>query len=111
MLCGRTKSAFFTGGSQWIAVSSRLLHARLKFQHHGTQVTWIHVLVCYALTFRSPRDKKIESYNQMQERIHSIPSNNHLVILGDFNVHVGQALSWKDAWSGTRGGYEIGVGE
>ena len=100
-----------TGGSQWIAVSSRLLHARLKFQHHGTQVTWIHVLVCYALTFRSPRNKKIESYNQLQERIQSTPNDNHLVILGEFNAHVGQALSWKDAWSGTRVDYGIGVGE
>ena len=100
-----------TGGFQWIAVPSRLLHARLKFQHNVTQVTWIHVLVCYALTFRSPRGKKTESYNQLQERIQSIPRNNHLVILGDFNAHVGQALSWKDAWSGTRGGYGIGVGE
>ena len=41
----------------------------------------------------------------------SASSNNHAVILGDFNAHVGQALSWKDAWGGTRGGYEIGVGE
>ena len=54
---------FLTGDSQLIAVSSRLLHARLKFQHRGTQVTWTHVLVCHALTFRSPRDKKIESYH------------------------------------------------
>ena len=100
-----------TGGPQWIAGSSRLLHTRLKFQHHGTQVTWIHVLVCYALTICSPRDKKIESYNHLQERIQSVPSNNHLFILGDFNAHVGQALSLKDAWSGTRGGYGIGVGE
>ena len=59
----------------------------------------------------SPSDKKTEYYNQLQERIQSIPSNSRLVILGDFNAHVGQALSWKDAWSGTRGGYGIGVGE
>ena len=70
---GRTESELLTGGSQWIAVSSRRLRARLKFQHRGTQVTWIHVLVCYALTFRSLRDKKIESYSQLQERIQAIP--------------------------------------
>ena len=59
----------------------------------------------------SPSDKKTESHNQLQERIQSMPSNNHLVIFGDINTHVGQALSWNGAWSGTRSGYGIGVGE
>ena len=37
------------------------------------------------------------------------PSNHNLVILGNFNARVGQALSCNDEWSGTRGGYRIGV--
>ena len=54
----RGKLAFEAGGSQWTAVSSRVLVGCLKFDHRKSPATWIHVVVCYFSTFRTPRDKK-----------------------------------------------------
>ena len=59
VLRSRARAAFECGGSQWRAVSSRILSCRLKWscrespQEDGS--TWMHIIVCYAPTFRSSR--------------------------------------------------------
>ena len=52
---------------------------------------------------------KLNSIINCKSAFSPSPSNHHLVILGNFNARVGQGLPCNDAWSGTRGGYGIGV--
>ena len=106
---GRGKLAFEAGGSQWTAVSSRLLVGCLKFDHCKSPATWIHGVVCYAPTFRTPRDKKDLFFDQLQECLSSIPRGHQVIILGDFNAHVGSSLGEDGLWQRVRGRYGIGV--
>ena len=52
VLRSRARAAFECGGSQWRAVSSRILSCKLKWscrespQEDGS--TWMHIIVCYA---------------------------------------------------------------
>ena len=103
VLSGRARTAFDAGGSQWFAVSSRLLHARLKFEHAGQECTWIHAVVCYAPTYRTARPQKDELYNQLQQCVLSITASHQVVILGDFNARVGKSMDKTDVWYGVRG--------
>ena len=43
------------GGFQWIAISSRLIIAKLWMAKVDGESTWLDVIVCYAPTFRAPR--------------------------------------------------------
>ena len=59
------RASFECGGSQWRAVSSRILSCKLKWscrespQEDGS--TRMHIIVCYAPTFRSSRHDKDKS--------------------------------------------------
>ena len=63
------RAAFECGGSQWRAVSSRILSCKLKWscrelpQEDGS--TRMHIIVCYTPTFHSSRHDKDVFYGQL----------------------------------------------
>ena len=103
VLRGRAQQAFVAGGNQWSAVSSRVARCKLKFGD-----IWVHVVVCYAPTFRSSRDAKNDFFDSLQEVILSVPTQDSLIILGDFNARVGAEIC-DDGWYGTRGPHGVGT--
>ena len=90
VLRSRVRAAFECGGSQWRAVSSRILSCKLKWscresrQEDGS--TWMHITVCYAPTFRSSRHDKDVFYGQLMQVVASVPASSPLLVLRDFNV-------------------------
>ena len=69
-------------------LSSRLVVAELRMVLRKMIFT-IHVFVCYAPTFRSPRTDKDIFFNDLQAVLRSIPRHDKLVLLGDFSARVG----------------------
>ena len=102
----RVRYAFEFGGCQWTAVSSRILVARLKFVLHDSRVLWFSVGVCYAPTFCSSRERKDEFANTLQNVLLSVDEHDHLIVLGDFNAHIG-SLYENSVWYGVRGPHGV----
>ena len=76
----------------------------------------LHVLVCYAPTFRSSLSAKDNFFNDLQAVLLDLNSNcnDHFVLLGDFNAQVGSCPDvWNDPdtdeWHDVRG--PCGFGE
>lgn len=102
VLRGRALRAWKAGGGQWSAVSSRLAVAKLRMVSRKKFFT-IHVLVCYAPTFRSSRMEKEIFFAELQGALHAIPRHDKFVLLGDFNARVGTRFDDADEWTGVRG--------
>ena len=116
VLSGRALQAWRAGGSQWQAVSPRIAVARLRMSAQKKKSLSIHVVVCYAPTFRSSRDAKDIFFDDLQRVLRSLKHHDdHLVLLGDFNVRVGSCPgnrpdeSDNDEWADVRG--PCGFGE
>ena len=55
-------------------------------------------------------DKVPKFMEDLQETIHMVPASDVLLLLGDFNAHVGaSSVSDDDLWRGVRGKYGVGV--
>ena len=106
---GRALVAWRAGGCQWKALSSRLGMASLQFARRDGKPLFIHVVVCYAPTFGSPRSAKDVFLAQLQATLQSIPATDKFVILGDFNARVGSRDQQEDLWDGVRGPHGFGV--
>ena len=83
-----------------------MVSAVLKLGKRQTEV--LHVLSCYAPTFASSRADKDAFYDDLQQAILSIPSNDCYVILGDFNARVGSRTDRHDRWWYERGPHGYG---
>ena len=46
----------------------------------------LHILSCYAATYPSSREMKEAFYNDLQQALSEIPSQETYVVLGDFNA-------------------------
>ena len=119
LLRRRARAAFERGGSQQSAVSSRLMTCKLKFPLcTGTQrqcpaeraSVWVHLVVCYAPTFRASRSVKDAFYTDLQQTVMAVPLSDHLIVLGDFNARVGSAVEPQSSglWRDVHGGFGIG---
>ena len=106
VLSGQAVKAWNSGGSRWKAWSSRLVSAALKIGSNGIDV--LHVVSCYAPPFAASREEKDKFYSMLQEVLSSIPSQEHYVLLGDFNAHVG-SRNKEDEWWHERGPHGLGV--
>ena len=106
VLSGPAVKAWNSGGSRWKAWSSRLVSAALKIGSNGIDV--LHVVSCYAPTFAASREEKDKFYSMLQEILSSIPSQEHYVLLGDFNARVG-SRNKEDEWWHERGPHGLGV--
>ena len=100
------RDAWKAGGCQWKAWSPRVVSAVLKLGKRQTEA--LHVLSCYAPTFASSRADKDTFYDDLQQAILSIPSNECYVILGDFNARVGSRTDRRDRWWYERGPHGYG---
>ena len=100
VLSGRAADAWKAGGSKWKAWNSRIITATLPVGDHG--IKHLHVLSCYAPTFRSRRGEKEEFFAVLQQALSAIPAQECFVVLGDFNARVGSRAE-DDEWWRVRG--------
>ena len=77
-----------------IAVSDRLMHMRLPLTHDR----FATIISVYAPTMTNPAHIKEVFYAELNSLIRSVPRDDKLLILGDFNARVGQdhAHTWAN---------------
>lgn len=109
VLRGRALRAWKAGGSQWSAVSSRLGVAQLRMSYANAKQLSLHVVVCYAPTFRSTRVAKDQFYADLQQVLRTVPRGDKFIVLGDFNARIGSRSAEHDEWDAVRGPHGFGV--
>ena len=67
---------------------------------------FVSVLCEYAPTTRATPGVKQKFYAELQDTIDKVPTNDILILLGDFNARVG-VLDHNDLWSGVLGRYGL----
>ena len=67
---------------------------------------FVSVLCVYAPTARATPDVKQKVYAELLDTIDKVPTNDILILLGDFNARVG-VLDHNDLWSGVLGRYGL----
>ena len=82
-------------------ISDRIMTLRLSLASK-THLTLISV---YAPTMTHPDEEREAFYSCLREAIHSVPSKDKLLLLGDFNARVGRN---KHAWPGVLGSHGHG---
>ena len=87
ILKGPAVQAWKAGGSRWKTWCSRITFASLRIGTHCSKQ--LHILSCYAPTYPSSREMKEAFYNDLQQALSEIPSQDTYVVLGDFNARVG----------------------
>ena len=101
--------AWRASGEQWKAWNSRLVTAKLQIGlRRRSGSTHLHVLSCYAPTFAAPREVKDTFYDELQQALNEIPSDEPYIILGDFNARVGSRTLADDEWGHVRGPHGYG---
>ena len=86
LLNGSATGAWREAGEQWKAWSSCLVTAQL--QPGKNKADRLHMLSCYAPTRAASRAKKDRFYEDLQQALDVMPSNESYVLLGDFNAHM-----------------------
>ncbi|XP_072036823.1 uncharacterized protein [Amphiura filiformis] len=81
-------------------ISERLITARLR-----TQIGTATIMQVYAPTTSYPDEDIEDFYDQLQLEINKTPSQDILIIMGDFNAKVG--IDWEP-WNGVIGKFGIG---
>jgi len=107
----KAAAAWKAAGEVWKAVSSRLIMARLKWVRKKWQqleTSYVTVLCAYAPTAKAPPSVKTSFFEQLQDCLDSVPRDDTLLILGDFNAHVG-VFDDNETWTGVLGKHGIGV--
>ena len=107
VLSGSATGAWREAGEQWKAWSSRLVTAQL--QPGKNKADRLHVLSCYAPTRAASRAEKDRFYEDLQQALDGIPSNEPYVLLGDFNARVGSRHGHDDLWNLVRGPHGFGA--
>ena len=101
-------------GEDWIAVSPRVVRARLKIgteQVDGARTpTYITVVSVYAPTFRAPVEEKEMFYSDLQDAVDGVSEQDLLLIVGDLNARVGSTErgSSNVSWPEVRGVQGVG---
>ena len=116
LLDDRATAAWQATGEIWRAVSSRIVHARLKLASAGQRLpgglhcssdVFVSVVCVYAPTARAPGDMVKRFYDELQDVLNSILSNDFLLMLGDLNAHVGVRDRSSELWSDVLGCFGI----
>ena len=96
----RAASAWRVADTVLDPVSERLLHIRLK-SHTG----FPSLIVVYAPTNEPKNEEEsVAFYQALQECVRQVPRGDMLVIMGDFNVRVGNDAA---TWQGTIGRFDL----
>ena len=102
-------TAWKDAGECWEAVSSRVVTARLKVARNGqrrpggareTSDSFMTVVSAYAPTAKAPPNVKDKFFEELQDTLDGVPTDDILILLGDFNVRVGRRVESNDvcAW-------------
>ncbi len=107
VLSPEATQAWVDGGKQWKAVSSRVVTARLSNGEakHKKHLTLVSV---YAPTFRAPESEKDDFFDDLQVVLDGVPSDDVLVVMGDWNARVGSNMG-DGLWDGTLGRHGVGA--
>ena len=107
VLTGNAIAEWRVGGEQWKSWGSRIIKATLGSGNRNT--SHIHILSCYAPTYGSARSEKENFFDDLQQALDEIPSQELYIVLGDFNARVGARNHMdEDQWQGSRGPHGIG---
>ena len=77
----------------WKGINSRIMRMQIKLAKscHAT------VIRIYAPTFKRPIEERTAFYDQLSDVLASVPRNDRLFLLGDFNARVGSNCeTWSD---------------
>ena len=102
MLLPPVVSLWKSDGEQWKAWSPRIVSARIKWMC-GKRRTHLHIISCYAPTFVASCEEKNVFFDDLQQVLDDIPSDEPFVLLGDFNARVGTRQSTDDQSRTVRG--------
>ena len=118
LLDERATQAWKDAGENWKAVSSRVVVARLKVVHRSqrrpggsreTSNTYLSIVSTYAPTAKAPPGIKTKFVDELQDTLDSVPHDDILTLLGDFNARVGKCEFEEDIWRQVRGRHGIGI--
>ena len=111
-------TAWKDAGECWEAVSSRVVTARLKVARNGqrrpggareTSDSFMTVVSAYAPTAKAPPNVKDKFFEELQDTLDGVPTDDILILLGDFNVRVGRRVESNDVWKAVRVRHGIGI--
>lgn len=110
LLNRRMTAAWKAAGESWKAVSSRVVYTRLRFVDGSRRGRdkFVSIVSAYAPTFKATPAVKGQFYSDLQSTLDSVPAADHLMVLGDFNAHVGSLDQTNDYWHGTLGKFGLG---
>ena len=83
-------------------INDRLISVRIPLSHGKKFVTFVSA---YAPTMTNPDEVKDKFYEDLNALISNVPTNDKLIILGDFNARVGCD---SESWDGTIGKHGVG---
>ena len=106
VLNGPAMGAWQEEGKLWKAWSSRLISIQLQIGKEKSNK--FHVMSCCAPTRAASRAQKDQFYDDLQQALTAMPSDEIYVLLGDFNARVGSRLGNNDPWSLVRGSHGYG---
>ena len=102
----------------WEAVSSRIVTARLQIAQRGcrrcggtrwTDHRYLSLMSVYAPTAKAPPGIKAKFAADFQRTLDALPVGDVVLLLGDFNAHVGKRSSEDDVWREVRGLHGLGT--
>ena len=104
---------------EWMALSSRVVCARLKTSKwevgkattNGKRVPIFVTVVCiYASTFKSSVEVKEKFFVDLQGTLDQVDEHDVLLVVGDFNARVGSSKRRCSdlTWNGVRGIHGVG---
>ena len=106
--------AWKNGNNVWNPVSSRTVTLRLLLSEKevpglGSRPFYISLISVYAPSYQSCPDVKNDFYNDLQASLNSVPKDDLLILVGDFNARVGSTPREEDSvWHGFRGYHGVG---
>ena len=101
VLRGLAVNTWKHGGRQWKAWSSRCVSPYLQVSEGA--MGRLHVVSCYAPTTAASREDKEAFFQELDNIISLVPSNEKHFLLGDFSAHVGSRESENEQWRCVRG--------
>ena len=110
--------AWKKAGETWEAVSSRIVTARLQIAQLGcrrcggtwwTGYRYLSLMSVYAPTAKAPPGIKAKFAADFQRTLDTLPVGDVVLLLGDFNAHVGKLSSEDDDWREVRGLHGLGT--